>query len=119
VALFVSLSTVLAVVLARALLPSSVWTESPRQLPQQALQQAEQQEAIALVEARLGGSPAALRLGRTLRSKGFVTPTGPHAWTVRLSNACWRVHELSAGEPTLVAEPENAAARSMEALAKL
>jgi hypothetical protein len=123
----VGLTTFAAVVLARMLLPATVWEGADgagraRSGAGQASQRARieggfdssapftQEAAVEVVAARLGSSAKADRLRQTLRVNAKVEYHSPQHWTVRLNEATWTAH----GAGSRYAEPENDAAREFE-----
>jgi hypothetical protein len=123
----ISLSTAGAVVLARMLLPPTVWEEAGggagssggvaqskerSQLDAGSDSSAPftQAAAVEVVAARLGTSPKADRLRQTLRANAKVEYHSPQHWTVRLHEASWTAH----GSGARYAEPDNDPARVFE-----
>jgi hypothetical protein len=111
----VTVATVAAVGIARAMLPTVVWEAPPGQQP--VASSFSQQDAVDVVVARLGSSPAAEQFRRGLRSRARVEYHSPNHWTVRLDDASWTAHGSGGTTNARYAEPDNAAARRIEAQA--
>lgn len=111
----VGLATLMAVGLARTLLPAALWEGAAR--PERPANGAfGQQDAIDVVGTRLGTSPTAWQLRRSLQTRGRVEYHSPNHWTVRLGEASWTAHGDGGPSPGgRYAEPDNDAAKALEA----
>jgi hypothetical protein len=111
----VTIATVATVGIAQAMLPAWVWEESPGRQPFAI--SFSQRDAVEAVVARLSNSEAGRPLRRALRGRAKVEYHSPGHWTVRLDDATWTAHGRRGAQAGRYAEPDNAAARRVEALA--
>jgi hypothetical protein len=114
--LSVSLATVAAVALARALLPPEVWEKPSPEQQTSAPPAFGQHEALEVVGARLGTTPKARQMRRALEARASVSYHSRNHWTVRVGETSWTAHGAGGPSPNgRYAEPDNQAARALEA----
>jgi hypothetical protein len=112
----VGLSTVAAVLIARAVLPEEVWDQPAQPLVGAGAPPFGQREAVEVVARRFGSSTSGWRMRRQLRTRARVDYHSANHWTVRLDDASWTAHGQGGPGPRgWYAEPDNDAARTLEA----